>query len=101
MKRIFLLIGSLLIASGISVKAQQIPNGSFDSFKDAWSYGKDPTGWNGSNVSQASGAVKVNEVFEETPGRLDKGSAVKLVNTCAGMNLIVTWIARMLLLILH
>lgn len=81
-----------MIASGISVKAQQIPNGSFDSFKDAWSYGKDPTGWNGSNVSQAGGAVKVNEVFEETPGRLDKGSAVKLVNTCAGMNLFITWI---------
>lgn len=83
MKRISLLIGSLLIASGISVKAQQIPNGSFDSFKDAWSYGKDPIGWNGSNVNQSG--VTVDEVFQETPGRLKLGSAVKLVNTWAGM----------------
>ena len=85
MKRTFLLIGSLLIASGISVKAQQIPNGSFDDFKDAWSYGKDPTGWNGSNVNQLG--VTVDEVFQETPGRLEQGSAVKLVNTCAGMTI--------------
>ena len=81
-----------MIASGISVKAQQIPNGSFDSFKDAWSYGKDPTGWNGSNVSQANGAVEVNEVFEETPGRLNQGSAVKLVNTWAGMKVLFFWV---------
>lgn len=73
----------LFLAGGLCISAQTFPSGDFNTFETGWNkVGVQPTGWKGSNVNQFS-LAKIQEVYEETSGR--NGSAVKLVNTAAGM----------------
>ena len=73
----------LFLAGGLCISAQTFPSGDFNTFETGWNeVGVQPTGWKGSNVNQFS-LAKIQEVYKETSGR--NGSAVKLVNTAAGV----------------
>ena len=87
---------TLFTLAALTVQAQYIPNGSFDSWKSSCGSsdavgsmrqrpGVEPTGWNGSSVNQkVSGVEKTQQLVFNNNG------SVKLQNIYVGVNLLFT-----------
>ena len=103
-KNVLTLFGLIMVASGISVTAQQLPNNSFESWKDACGNteaikqgtfsvggmrqrpGVEPTDWNGSSVNQNVLADKTEILITKVAGKT--GNAVQAENKFVGVSTI-------------
>ncbi len=95
---------TLFTLAALTVQAQYIPNGSFDSWKGSGSAGStyqsssgdnrkrpgdEPASWNGSSINQkVSGVTKEETLISKSTGR--NGSAVKMQNKWVGATILWT-----------